>query len=429
MTKRSSTASQHGQRSKVRLMLHTINGVFPYLTPYLLEQTFPATEYKEQLLLGVSVRETTILPDGHSKNDVKKPSGYTFSGNIKLDPWLKDFQRITVPTFDLISDLPTEKDSLVSSQQQLMLWTHHGRQSITPATFYESSKGLASNITVPLFDSVAKTKSLSEKISVKNKAAALTRTLAWSEDFLYRCIDDTAPTKIWIPVIIQEADPNDEMYASQLTRIRALAEQNAFIQGVALCGLEHVNESEDRRALIEEVRSQFDQVFDVTALNTTSLGQVLDAARSGCNVIGTSLPQKWAQHYKAFIVDIEYNKDNKVTQSLSCRDSNESVSKAQCSLDKDGCIDLQPKKSTEVTDHPWFRDSRPVVPGCKCLVCQIHSRAYIYHLACAKELLAESLLFVHNLHHLLSCVQILSESEDGCQAFCLHVIQQLSCLE
>jgi len=71
--------------------------------------------------------------------------------------------------------------------------------------------------------------------------------------------------------------------------------------------------------------------------------------------------------------------------------------------DDDGCfvLDQTSRKDCDVTSHPWYCDKQPMLQGCSCMACVTHSRAYVYHLVCAKELLGEILLFVHNLHHLL----------------------------
>ena len=49
----------------------------------------------------------------------------------------------------------------------------------------------------------------------------------------------------------------------------------------------------------------------------------------------------------------------------------------------------------------FARDERPVDPECGCYTCQHFSRAYLRHLVNAKEMLAASLLSIHNLHTLV----------------------------
>ena len=46
-------------------------------------------------------------------------------------------------------------------------------------------------------------------------------------------------------------------------------------------------------------------------------------------------------------------------------------------------------------------DEAPIEEGCACYTCQNFSRAYLRHLVTAKEMLAGTLLSIHNLHTLL----------------------------
>jgi queuine tRNA-ribosyltransferase len=49
----------------------------------------------------------------------------------------------------------------------------------------------------------------------------------------------------------------------------------------------------------------------------------------------------------------------------------------------------------------YTRDARPIDEQCTCYTCQNFSRAYIRHLIIAREMLAATLLSIHNLHTLL----------------------------
>lgn len=43
-------------------------------------------------------------------------------------------------------------------------------------------------------------------------------------------------------------------------------------------------------------------------------------------------------------------------------------------------------------DRHFREDRRALVPGCECYACRHHTRAYIYHLLNAREMLGETLL-------------------------------------
>ena len=53
----------------------------------------------------------------------------------------------------------------------------------------------------------------------------------------------------------------------------------------------------------------------------------------------------------------------------------------------------------------FARDPRPIDENCKCYTCQTFTRAYLRHLIVAKELLAGTLLSIHNLHALVQLIK------------------------
>jgi len=58
----------------------------------------------------------------------------------------------------------------------------------------------------------------------------------------------------------------------------------------------------------------------------------------------------------------------------------------------------------------FARDPRPIDAGCTCYTCQHFSRAYLRHLIVAKEMLAATLLSIHNLHTLVRLAQAMRQA-------------------
>ena len=58
---------------------------------------------------------------------------------------------------------------------------------------------------------------------------------------------------------------------------------------------------------------------------------------------------------------------------------------------EDLCMDLK--------DMEYARDHIPLVEGCDCLCCRNHTRSYVHHLLEVHEILAGTLLVMHNLRH------------------------------
>ena len=58
----------------------------------------------------------------------------------------------------------------------------------------------------------------------------------------------------------------------------------------------------------------------------------------------------------------------------------------------------------------YARDPLPIDPECTCYTCRTFTRAYLRHLIVAKELLAGTLLSIHNLHALIQLVKDIRSS-------------------
>jgi len=173
-------------------------------------------------------------------------------------------------------------------------------------------------------------------------------------------------------------------------------------------------------------------------LAVNDIQSILDAAREGVSIIGTDMVRLWSRDGMALCLDVSHDSEEKKIDTASTTR---------------GLIDL--------SDEKYARDSSPLLPGCQCVTCrprQINTRsnhldtkciddqtkksvpsftkAYIHHLIKANEMLAETLLFVHNLHQMLLLFRQLSKAaslddeEDGdenrkLEAFCQRIEEQL----
>ena len=66
---------------------------------------------------------------------------------------------------------------------------------------------------------------------------------------------------------------------------------------------------------------------------------------------------------------------------------------------------FSPEGRLNLKNATFARDERPIDQNCTCYTCQTFTRAYIRHLVVAKELLAGTLLSIHNLHALIRLVK------------------------
>lgn len=75
----------------------------------------------------------------------------------------------------------------------------------------------------------------------------------------------------------------------------------------------------------------------------------------------------------------------------------------------DESLSFAPGDRTKISlrDKRFANDSKPILEGCVCYACKNHSRAYINHLLNTHEMLADTLLYLHNIHHYLAFFRII----------------------
>ncbi|KAL7566172.1 hypothetical protein ACA910_011247 [Epithemia clementina (nom. ined.)] len=421
----------------LRLLVHAVDGVVPYLTPTLLHECFPPSSSSSSMWIGIAVRDTCVHPIHKDGDDplTSNPRGYTFSSpQFEVDRWIEPYVRFAVPSFDLIQDLDeksgettaekgnrtTTTTTCQSTDHNVMLWTPHGRQSITPDMYYHACQNsLKSLHAVSLFDMAPRINKINddddddgnrsqmprrlEKNIQKQQTAATQRTRTWWKSFrtMFESNDQSSSTlskpQLWIPVTLHDKVSEDEL----TTEIQE-GVGDGTVAGVALIGWNYL--STHRRApMLNAVTST---KYPIAVLSTRSLREVLElCVEQGVAVIGSNLPQTWALQKRAFLVDIPGERYDNRKRTRREQDQAHGKDDMSAVLDQDGCLPLDCRQENDdVSLHPWYRDKSPLVSGCQCLTCLIHSRAYVYHLVCAKEMLGEMLLFIHNLHHLLQLI-------------------------
>jgi queuine tRNA-ribosyltransferase len=80
---------------------------------------------------------------------------------------------------------------------------------------------------------------------------------------------------------------------------------------------------------------------------------------------------------------------------------------------------LTPLGRIHLRSAPYAADPRPIDPDCACYTCRSFSRAYLRHLIVAREMLAATLVTIHNLTALISLAERLRQAilEHRAEAF------------
>ena len=448
--------------NKVKLILHCENGSPPYLTPALLATCFPSTSLavRDHLVFGIAVRDSCVTPvyepklkkpkkskekngnkinppsrQGSAMSDASissaKPTGYTFTGRPLHEHLIipREYNVLACPSFDLIDDGKSSNnnttEAATATHKEVSLVTPRGHQKLTPNLYHDVVKAMEAQLVIGMYDEASEE-------NAKRNAKSVERTKLWLEEWNNISAEEekndesqsTSSCKLWAP-IVGGADLTQRLECIE----NAMANQSS-VGGMALIGIHHIA---DRRARIEVMQSctkVIPKSMSCAVLVANSVCQILDAAQNGVQFIGSSLPVLLARSRRALVLDVHGWRDEKKDEEdregrAKKRPWTDGASSTSAStstanpIRNDGCICLE--------DRSFARDTASFVGGCSCLACAGHNRAYVHHLINAKELLAEILLFVHNLHHLLSMLQEMNDATaSGRQMeFLKHIERQL----
>ena len=373
----------------VRLLLQCSNGTIPYMTPSLLHKYLPPSD---DFWIGIAVRDTCVVPqyktfasNNDHNNTNNKPSAYSF-GFRGLDSFLLPYNRVTVPSFDVLQDAADndsrkETTGVSATNEYVQVWTPHGRHKLTSVLYSQAAQGLNSQAAVPLYDMAL------DRESKKRKDKALRRNAAWFAEFVK---ENGTESVVWAPILLGMDD-----------KATLIVRESKMLDGIAFVGRK---DGVDIASLLKPHLERMRPNSTVALLSTRSTIEFMEAARGGINLVGTALPAMWAKSKQAFVVP--FQRGDSIKRLKVSEDEKDNQAHMDINLDRDGCINM--------SDTKWARAGLPLSSGCTCMACSnSHSRAYIHHLVQAKELLAEILLFSHNLHHIRELCRALSTDMDA----------------
>lgn len=197
---------------------------------------------------------------------------------------------------------------------------------------------------------------------------------------------------------------------------------DSFISGIVLIGWHHKckNDEEDQNLLEQYSKIVHSKTLKFILPATNDLNQIIEAVKNGASMFGCDLPAKWARARKAFALTFTSTSQNRESLSSGEKYSCTSVKIGVPSknLDINGCMDL--------SDPCYAWDDSPIVQNSQCFSAK-YTRSYVHHLIQAKELLAEIILFGHNLHHMISLCKEFSNArvEGKIDEFCVFLQNQL----
>jgi len=119
---------------------------------------------------------------------------------------------------------------------------------------------------------------------------------------------------------------------------------------------------------------------------------ILQCVALGIDLFNSNFPQIMSDANFAFI----WKSDLEIVNSGNTEDSKTENLKTE-NLKRDHVE--EDKFVVSLKNQKFKSDPLPILVGCTCYACSIHSRAYIYHLLNTHEILGDVLLNIHNVNH------------------------------
>ncbi len=193
---------------------------------------------------------------------------------------------------------------------------------------------------------------------------AMERTHRWAE----RCVQAKRREDQALFGIIQ-GGVNPDLRVASAQFIASLA-----TPGIAIGGLSVGETKEEMHAMLDLIEPHLPPNKPRYLMGVGTPEDLIDGVARGVDVFDCVLPTRLARHHSAF--------------------------------SSEGRLNLM--------NSAFARDPRPIDDACDCYTCRTFTRAYIRHLIAAKELLAGTLISIHNLRALIRLTENIRDYiEDG----------------
>jgi queuine tRNA-ribosyltransferase len=195
------------------------------------------------------------------------------------------------------------------------------------------------------------------------------------------------------------SDPNDHAYSRKaMERTHRWAERSLNAQtrtDQALFGIVQGGVEPDLRAISAQFISALP--FPGIAIGGLSVGETKAEMHSTLDVVTPLLPENKPRYLMG--VGTPEDLINGIARGIDIFDCvlPTRLARHHAAFSSTGRLNLM--------NASFKRDPRPIDESCECYTCRTFSRAYLRHLINARELLAGSLISIHNLHALIQLVK------------------------
>ncbi|KAL3683304.1 hypothetical protein R1sor_001326 [Riccia sorocarpa] len=279
-----------------------------------------------------------------------------------------------------------ETDGLNGTKFGASFETSAGRRVIGPTKYMEAVNALRPDIWASLPDEVP------AWATPKRHRMASDRTLRWLDECLsLNAVQDNKA----LGVVVGGSSVEERKRSAQETARRD-------VSGFSLGGFGLGENHDEREELLKAVTENLpdEKVRHISGLGMPE--EVLEAVAAGIDLFDSTYPHTLTMKGFAMIFPLSMEKKNGYHLSNS------------------GSPGVYPDPSKlDMRSYIHRLDANPIMKGCQCYACRKHTRAYIHHLLNVHEMLAQTLLDIHNYHHYFGFFQAIRESiaQDSFQRF------------
>uniref|UniRef100_A0A7S1G9J2 Queuine tRNA-ribosyltransferase accessory subunit 2 n=1 Tax=Bicosoecida sp. CB-2014 TaxID=1486930 RepID=A0A7S1G9J2_9STRA len=373
-------------------LVHTQTGLPPHLTPDVLERIGEARGLALRLphLLG---QDVPVRARGVRINEYLNVAAHdTFM--LTRDP-----RAVLIPRH---------------SDKEAVLDTPSGRKKVTVADHCRMLEAFAPDVAACLSDELPAT-------GGKRRAAqAVERTLKWLDATLETPLGKAAAAAVAAAEAGEGSGGDGGGEAQVVTQLLGVvvggtnpllraqsAEETAKrpVAGFVLGGFGMGESAAQRAELLQLTISKLPATKPRVVVGAETPLEALEAVAAGVDVVDAVYPYLLARDRFASTFDftwpaLDAAADDMVVDAAAAPRAPEARPPVPTSAERD-TEPLGDGVKLLLSESAFARDTRPLVPGCTCYTCTDHTRAYVHHLVNTHEMLADVLLFNHNLHHWL----------------------------
>lgn len=331
--------------------------------------------------------------------------------DMSLSVYMKISDKIIITPFN--SSDPTDLTRF-NDQLGVSVWGKSGRKKITSKDFLHFIKIAKPEMFVSMSDVVPAT------VSKKRADKSCYRTLNWLNEAITSIAHSIKKSAILVPI------PGSGHKDLMMKSASILSTRDVFGYVIERCTLPTHN----WQGLVSDIISILPSSRPVVMLGVLNEYEMVEAYFCGCHFVDSSFVAHFSNTGHALTLNIKEpvklqelteNQGGNTAEMSSDFGPNLAVyipqqdhaSHVKINIDN-GKVSIFRPNHYIPSDVPFILDLTlpkfalqflPIEEGCKCFSCVNYTQGYINHLLITKELLAPTLLMLHNLHHVKELVK------------------------